>query len=86
MCQLSTTLPHPFFDVRKQFDHKPHPVVMLMRVNFSNLKNSAEKMEDVDEIPRDIASLKRSALQKLCKKFGIKANGKVSLLKHRSKL
>ena len=37
-------------------------------------------MDSADEIPRDLASLKRSALQKLCKKFGIKANGKVSLL------
>ena len=27
----------------------------------------------------DLASLKRPALQKLCKRFGIKANGKVRL-------
>ena len=28
----------------------------------------------------DLASLKRPALQKLCKRFGIKANGKVRLV------
>ena len=28
----------------------------------------------------DLTSLKRPALQKLCKKFGIKANGKVRLV------
>lgn len=31
----------------------------------------------MDDIMGDLASLKRPALQKLCKKFGIKANGKV---------
>ena len=30
-------------------------------------------------VPEDFASLKRPALQKLCKKFGIKANGKVRI-------
>ena len=35
----------------------------------------------MDETMGDLASLKRPALQKLCKKFGIKANGKVRLEK-----
>lgn len=30
-------------------------------------------------IPEDLLSLKRPALQKLCKKFGLKANGKVKV-------
>lgn len=32
-----------------------------------------------ETIMGDLASLKRPALQKLCKRFGIKANGKVRL-------
>ena len=35
----------------------------------------------MDDTMRDLASLKRPVLQKLCKKFGIKANGKVKLRK-----
>lgn len=31
----------------------------------------------MDIIPEKLASLKRPALQKLCKKLGLKANGKV---------
>ena len=32
----------------------------------------------MDIIPQDLISLKRPALQKLCKQLGLKANGKVS--------
>ena len=36
-------------------------------------------------VPRDVATLKRPALQKLCKQLGLKANGKVSLVSEREK-
>ena len=35
-------------------------------------------------IPEDVSALKRPALQKLCKKLGLKANGKVSLINESS--
>ncbi len=36
------------------------------------------KVGIMESIPEDLVSLKRNALQKLCKKLGLKANGKVT--------
>ena len=63
---------------------------MRMRIDFKftlkelvsvQLKSFGQIMEDRDviliEIPDRLEKLKRPALQQLCKRFGLKANGKV---------
>ena len=47
----------------------------------ASLAGMARKdLEMADKLPQDLSSLKRPALQKLCKRLGLKANGKVNLL------
>lgn len=54
--------------------------MIQIEIQKANDRRMARKkeLEEQQEIPQDLSGLKRQALQKLCKSFGLKANGKVS--------